>query len=184
MSDLVNTFRSYALDKDNCPRMDTEVVYVRVGLLKEAADRIEQLEAENASLASWQCEFTDGKTGLVYGEGGSTYCAMAKRVKELEGQHKGLVLQNALLRQRRDLPVDRIPAAQEVDAMRARIAQLEAALRDVLQEAADHHAESVSRVTVGGSDMAQRKAKAIVSRSGVLLYKIRFIARAALEERT
>ena len=45
MSDLVNTFRSYALDKDNCPRMNTEVVYVLVGLLKEAADRIEQLEA-------------------------------------------------------------------------------------------------------------------------------------------
>lgn len=45
MSDLVSTFRSYALDKDNCPRMDTEVVYVRAGLLKEAADRIEQLEA-------------------------------------------------------------------------------------------------------------------------------------------
>ena len=45
MSDLVSTFRSYALDKDNCPRMDTEVVYVCVGLLLEAADRIEQLEA-------------------------------------------------------------------------------------------------------------------------------------------
>ena len=44
MSDLVGTFRSYALDKDNCPRMDTEVVYVRVGLLMEAAARIEQLE--------------------------------------------------------------------------------------------------------------------------------------------
>ena len=50
----------------------------------EAAARIEQLEGENASLASWQCEFTDGKTGLVYGEGGSTYCAMAKRVQKLE----------------------------------------------------------------------------------------------------
>ena len=45
MSDIVGTFRSYALDKDNCPRMDTEVVYVRVGLLMEAADRIERLES-------------------------------------------------------------------------------------------------------------------------------------------
>jgi hypothetical protein len=45
MSDLIGTFRSYALDKDNCPRMDSEVVYVRVGLLKEAAARIEALEA-------------------------------------------------------------------------------------------------------------------------------------------
>ena len=51
---------------------------------EKAAARIAQFEAENASLASWQCEFTDGKTGLVYGEGGSTYCAMAKRVQKLE----------------------------------------------------------------------------------------------------
>lgn len=63
-----------------------------------------------------------------------------------------------------------------------RIAQLEAALRAVTQEAAEHHAEDVSRATLGGSGMAQRKAKAIVSRSGVLLHNIRFIARAALEE--
>ena len=53
MSDLVSTFRSYALDKDNCPRMDTEVVYVRVGLLLEAADRIEQLEAALRFYAGW-----------------------------------------------------------------------------------------------------------------------------------
>ena len=49
----------------------------------------------------------------------------------LKGQHKGLVLQNALLRQRPDLPVDRIPAAREVDALRAenaRLRQLEASL--------------------------------------------------------
>ncbi len=55
------------------------------------------------------------------------------------------------------------------------------ALEDVVQEATEHHAENVSRAELGGSDMAQRKAKAIVSRSGVLLYKIRFIARAALD---
>jgi hypothetical protein len=42
-----------------------------------------RLRAENFSLAAWQCEFTDGKTGLVAGEGGSTYCAMAKRVERL-----------------------------------------------------------------------------------------------------
>lgn len=34
------------------------------------------------------------------------------RVKELEGQHKGLVLNNAMLRERPDLPADRIPAAK------------------------------------------------------------------------
>jgi hypothetical protein len=38
------------------------------------------------------------------------------RVVELEGQHKGLVLQNAMLRQRPDLPADRIPAAREYEA--------------------------------------------------------------------
>lgn len=66
-----------------------------------------------------------------------------------------------------------------------RIEQLEAALRAVTQEATEHHAEDVSRATLGGSVMAQRKAKAIVSRSGVLLHNIRFIARAALgEDRT
>lgn len=53
MSDLVSTFRSYALDKDNCPRMDTEVVYVRVGLLLETADRIAQLEAALRFYAGW-----------------------------------------------------------------------------------------------------------------------------------
>lgn len=38
----------------------------------------ERLRAENFSLAAWQCEFTDGKTGLVAHEHGGTYCAMAK----------------------------------------------------------------------------------------------------------
>lgn len=58
MSDLVGTFRSYALDKDNCPRMDTEVVYVRVGLLMEAADRIEQLEAALRDIGNPPDHFT------------------------------------------------------------------------------------------------------------------------------
>lgn len=66
----------------------------------------------------------------------------------------------------------------------ARIEQLEAALRGVMQEAERHHAENITRAELGGSDMAQRKAKAIVSRSGVLLHNIKGIARAALEERT
>jgi uncharacterized protein (DUF3084 family) len=52
--------------------------------------------------------------------------ALRARVAELEGQHKGLVLNNAMLRQRPDLPADRIPAAQ---AYEKRIAELEAALK-------------------------------------------------------
>ena len=43
MTDIVATFRSYALDKDNCPRMMTEAIPVRVALLTEAADEIERL---------------------------------------------------------------------------------------------------------------------------------------------
>lgn len=38
-------------------------------------------------------------------------------VQELEGQHKALVIQNGLLRQRPDLPVDRIQICHEVDLM-------------------------------------------------------------------
>ena len=41
------------------------------------------------------------------------------RVAELEGQHKGLVIQNATLRQRPDLPADRIPAANRVAELEA-----------------------------------------------------------------
>lgn len=45
MSDIVGTFRSYALDKDNCPRMGSEVIPVRVSLLLEAAAEITRLRA-------------------------------------------------------------------------------------------------------------------------------------------
>ena len=48
------------------------------------------------------------------------------RVKELEGDKKGLVLQNAMLRQRPDLPVDRIPAFKE---MSDKIKELEGGIR-------------------------------------------------------
>lgn len=40
-------------------------------------------------------------------------------IERLEGNNKGLVLQNALLRQRPDLPVDRIPAAGMVEQLRS-----------------------------------------------------------------
>lgn len=55
-------------------------------LMVEAAKTIASLRDENASLASWQCEFTDGKTGLVYGQGGTTFCIMAKRMEQNLGQ--------------------------------------------------------------------------------------------------
>ena len=64
----------------------------------------------------------------------------------------------------------------------AEIERLRAGLFDCMQEAANHHRENEARAKIGGSDIAQRKAKAIVARSGVLLHNIKAIARAALEE--
>lgn len=74
-------------------------------------------------------------------------------------------------------------AAKDTDAWMscleaaAEIERLRAALEEMVNEAAKYHAENVSRAELGGSEMARRKAKAIVSRSGVFLYKIKYIAR-------
>lgn len=46
MSDIVSTFRSYATDKDNIPRMGSEVIPTQVCLLLEAADIITSLREE------------------------------------------------------------------------------------------------------------------------------------------
>lgn len=46
-------------------------------IMWQAADRIEQLEAENFALASWQCVFTDGRTGIVCDENGNQFCQQA-----------------------------------------------------------------------------------------------------------
>lgn len=51
--------------------------------LYELQVEVKRLHDENFSLAAWQCESTDGKTGLVASEGGNTYCAMAKEVERL-----------------------------------------------------------------------------------------------------
>ena len=96
--------------------------YNDIGLCDEAAARIEQLEAENASLASWQCEFTDGKTGLVYGQGGTTFCIMAKRMQQLEAEVK--VWQGHA---KTAIWSD----SEECKFLTARIEQLEAALREI-----------------------------------------------------
>lgn len=49
-SDIVRIFRSYALDKDNFPRMGSEVIPTQIKLLTEAADTITALRAENERL--------------------------------------------------------------------------------------------------------------------------------------
>ena len=66
----------------------------------------------------------------------------------------------------------------------AEITRLCATLEKIVQTAEKHHKENEERAKWAGSDIAQRKAKAILSRSGVLLYSIKDIARAALEGRT
>lgn len=50
------------------------------------------------------------------------------RVTELEGQHKGLVLNNAILRERPDLPLNRIPAARAMTKLYEDNERLRAAL--------------------------------------------------------
>ena len=52
---------------------------------------ITTLRAENFSLASWQCVYTDGKTGLVLDEHGNQYCAMAKMVEALRAENERLL---------------------------------------------------------------------------------------------
>ena len=53
------------------------------------------------------------------------------RVTELEGQHKGLVLNNAILRERPDLPLNRIPAARAMTKLYEDNERLRAALREI-----------------------------------------------------
>ena len=65
--------------------------------------------------------------------------------------------------------------------MAARIERLEAALRECEGMAVTHHAEDVARTDWSGSGMAQKKARAVATRSGLLMHKIKITARAALE---
>lgn len=46
---------------------------------------------------------------------------LRRRIIALEGQRKGLVLANAMLRQRNDLPADRLPAARRYHEHIARL---------------------------------------------------------------
>lgn len=115
MSDLVERLREVAERADaNYP-----------AIMEQAAAEIERLRAENTSLASWQCEFTDGKTGLVYGEGGSTYCAMAKEVERLRAALDEQV------QWVKDLADSLMEAEGKIGVKNARIEQLEAALREI-----------------------------------------------------
>jgi len=83
---------------------------------------------------------------------------------------------------------DLVHAQREIDNLinlladaRAENMKLRAALKDCWTVAAEHHDENLSRSEWSGSSTAQRKAKAIVARSGLLLNNIKTIVRAALE---
>ena len=54
-----------------------------ISIIYEQIARIEALEKENFSLASWQCPYTDGKQGLVGDEYGNQYCAKQARIEAL-----------------------------------------------------------------------------------------------------
>ena len=55
----------------------------------------------------------------------------ADEITRLRGAHKALVLQNAVLRQRPDLPLNRIPAARAVASLYEENDRLRAALRQI-----------------------------------------------------
>lgn len=97
MNDIVHQLRQASFSNEDCRwKAADEITYLRainaslLDILDSRYDQLYNLQAEvkrlndeNFSLAAWQCEFTDGKTGLVASEGGNTYCAMAKEVERL-----------------------------------------------------------------------------------------------------
>ena len=64
---------------------DVQHVFDHQALFRLAADRIEELEAENFALAAQQCLFSDG-SGLSGDEWGHQYCAMKRRAEAAEAK--------------------------------------------------------------------------------------------------
>jgi len=82
MRDVVERIRnlSMAVDMTGCSNESEQKVSDEITRLRAENER---LLKENFSLSAWQCEFADGKTGLVAHEHGGTYCAMAKENERL-----------------------------------------------------------------------------------------------------
>lgn len=118
MSDIVERLDDYPFCPCEAGGGDRAVLSEAAAEITRLRAEVEKLTAENASLASWQCEFTDGKTGLVYSEGGSTYCAMAKREATLRATNDALKDQVATM----------IDNAARVASLRAQNAALREAL--------------------------------------------------------
>lgn len=65
---------------------------------------------------------------------------LKKRIRDLEGMKHGLVITNAILRERPDLPIERLPVAREI----AKMVEEMAMLRDEnekLKSALEEHAQ-------------------------------------------
>ena len=56
--------------------------------LRQAKAENKQLLEENFSLSTWQCVYTDGKTGLAGDEHGNQYCAMARENERLRAANE------------------------------------------------------------------------------------------------
>lgn len=76
--------------------------------------------------------------------------SLEARIKELDGDKKGLVMANALLRQRHDLPVDRIPAYKE---FQDKITSLETEIKD--------RQDTEQSLTKWIDDLSQKLEKAV-----------------------
>lgn len=96
-----------------------------------------------------------------------------------------IVDQCAAVWDRKALEAELAQASAKMVEQSARIARLEAALRECEATVVTHHAEDVARTDWSGSGMAQKKARAVATRSGLLMHNIMIIIRAALgDERT
>ena len=135
MSDIVERLRGLAdlFEAGDAPRH--LVLHMRAG-----ADEIERLRAggcardqgttqycaeaakKDAEIASLLNTLADERTESM---------RLRARVTELEGQHKGLVLNNAILRERPDLPLNRIPAARAMTKLYEDNERLRAALEQI-----------------------------------------------------
>ena len=112
--DLVERLRLYARQFEDQHAPEQITLAMRAG-----ADEIERKKAEIASLLN---TLADARTESM---------RLRARVTELEGQHKGLVLNNAILRERPDLPLNRIPAARVMTKLYEDNERLRAALREI-----------------------------------------------------
>jgi len=90
-------------------------------IMWQAADRIEQLEAENFALASWQCVFTDGRTGIVCDENGNQFCQQALALTQSRAEtaaayeRAAVIADNYVAMRTNQIEVEKSKAARHMD---------------------------------------------------------------------